>query len=132
MELRASNADELGTALRGVRRGAADAFMVSSEGLFLAHKGKIAEAVAKAKLPAIFPWRDYHDAGVLMSYGASPKEMGRQVAVYVDKILKGAKPADLPIEQMSKYDLVIDLRAARRMGIRVPQDLLLRADEVIK
>jgi putative ABC transport system substrate-binding protein len=74
-------------------------------------------------MPGIFPVRDYHDAGVLMSYGASAKEMGRQAAAYVDKLLKGAKPAELPIEQMSKYELVIDLRTAHALGLKVPQDL---------
>jgi putative ABC transport system substrate-binding protein len=130
--LNARNADELDSALRGVHRSAGDAFTASSDVFFLANKAKIAEAVAKAKLPAIFPQRDYHDAGVLMSYGASLKEMGRQAAVYVDKILKGAKPGELPIEQMSKYELVIDLRVAREQGIKVPQELLFRADEVIR
>lgn len=67
-----------------------------------------------------------------MSYGASTKEMGRQAAGYVDKILKGAKPANLPIEQSSNYDLVIDLRVARELGLKVPQELLFRADEVIR
>jgi len=128
----ARNADELNRALEGIQRRAADAFIVSSDVLFLANKERIAAAVAKAKLPGIFPVRDYHDAGVLMSYGASLKEMGRQMAVYVDRILKGAKPGELPIEQMSKYELVIDLRTARALGLRVPQDLLLRADEVIR
>ncbi len=128
----ARNADELNTALDRIHRRAADAFIVSSDVLFLANKEKIAAAVAKAKLPGIFPVRDYHDAGVLMSYGASAKEMGHQAAAYVDKILKGAKPAELPIEQMSKYELVIDLRVARTLNLKVPQDLLLRADEVIR
>ena len=67
-----------------------------------------------------------------MSYGANGTEAARKLAVYVDKILKGAKPSELPIEQMSKYDLIIDLRVAREMGIHVPQELLLRADEVIR
>jgi putative ABC transport system substrate-binding protein len=130
--LDARNADELDAALRGIQRGAADAFVVSSDYLFLANRAKIAEAVIKAKLPAIFPWRDYHDAGVLMSYGANLKEIGRRAAIYVDKILKGAKPEELPIEQMSQYELVIDLRVARAMGLKVPRELLLRADEVIR
>ena len=130
--LDASNADELDAALRAIQRSAGDAFMVSSNVFFLANRAKIAEAVAKAKLPAIFPQRDYHDAGVLMSYGANLKEAGRQMAGYVDRILRGAKPGELPIEQMSKYELVIDLRVARAMGLKVPQDLLLRADEVIR
>ena len=128
----ARNAAELDTALRGLQHRAPDGFMVSSDVLFLANSSKVAAAVARAKLPGMFPWRDYHDAGVLMSYGASPKEMGRQLAAYVDKILKGAKPADLPIEQSSKYDLVIDLGVARALGLKVPQELLLRADEVIR
>jgi putative ABC transport system substrate-binding protein len=130
--LNARNADELKVALRGVQRSSGDAFIASSDLLFLANKEEIAAAVVKAKLPGIFPWRDYHEAGVLMSYGASPKELGRQAAVYVDKILKGAKPSELPIEQMSKYELVINLRVARAMGLKVPQELLLRADEVIR
>ncbi len=130
--LDARNADELDAALRGIQRRAADAFIVSSDVLFLANKERIAAAVAKAKLPAIFPWRDYHDAGVLMSYGANPNELGRHAAVYVDKILKGAKPADLPIEQISKYELIIDLRVARALKLDVPQALLLRADQVLR
>ena len=128
----ARNAAELDAALRGLRHRASDGFTVSSDVLFLSNRAKVAAAVTRARLPGIFPWRDYHDAGVLMSYGASPKEMGRQVAAYVDKILKGAKPADLPIEQTSKYELVIDLRVARELGLKVPQELLFRADEVIR
>ena len=130
--LDANNADELDTALQRVQRSVGDAFTVSSNVFFLANRARIAEAVGKAKLPAIFPQRDYHDAGVLMSYGANLNETGRQMAGYVDRILKGAKPGELPIEQMSKYELVIDLRVARAMGFKVPQDLLLRADEVIR
>ena len=98
----------------------------------MANKATIARAVAKARLPAIFPWKNYHDDGVLMSYGPSLNEIGRHVAVYVDKILRGAKPAELPIEQMSRYRLVIDLRVAHAQGIDVPRALLLRADEVIR
>ena len=128
----ARNAAELDTALRGLQHRAPDGFMVSSDVLFLANSSKVAVAVARARLPGMFPWRDYHDAGALMSYGASPKEMGRQLAAYVDKILKGAKPADLPIEQSVKYDLVIDLGVARALGLKVPQELLFRADEVIR
>jgi len=130
--LDARNADGLDAALRGIQRDAADAFIVSSDVLFLGNREKIATAVAKAKLPAIFPWPDYHDAGVLMSYGANLREAGRQMAGYVDRILKGAKPGELPIEQMSKYELVIDLRVARATGLKVPQELLLSADAVIR
>jgi len=130
--LDATNEPELGAALRGIQRSTAGAFMASPETFFLANKAKLAAAVAKAKLPAIFPWRDYHEAGVLMSYGANLKQMGHQAAAYVDRILKGAKPADLPIEQGSKFELVIDLRVARELGLKVPPDVLFRADEVIQ
>ena len=104
----------------------------SGEIYFLAHKQHIADAIRKANLPACFAYREYHDAGVLLSYGPSNEDMMRRVAGYVDKILTGAKPSDLPIEQVTKYELVINLRVARELGIKVPRDLLLRADEVIK
>jgi putative ABC transport system substrate-binding protein len=128
----ARNAKELDAALLGLQHRASDGFMVSSDVLFLANRAKVAAAVTRARLPGVFPWRDYHDVGVLMSYGSSTREIGRQAAVYVDKILKGARPADLPVEQSSKYDLVIDLRIARELGLKVPQELLFRANEVIK
>jgi len=130
--LDARNATELGMVLRQIPHASAGGFTVSSVNLFVANKATIARAVAKARLPAIFPWKNYHDDGVLMSYGPSLNEMGRHAAVYVDKILRGAKPAELPIEQMSQYRLVIDLRVAHAQGIDVPQALLLRADEVIR
>jgi len=129
--LSASSASELNSALRGVQRSAADAFMVSSEVIFLANRAQIAQVVAKAKLPAIFPWPEYHDVGVLMSYGASLKEMGRQAAIYVDRILKGAKPGELPVEQSATFKLIINLKAAKALGITIPNKILLRADEVI-
>jgi len=132
LPLDARNADEIDAALRAMPRGAGEGVIVSPDLLFVKNKTKIAQAVRKAKLVAIFPYKEYHDDRVLMSYGANVTEGARKVAVYVDKILKGAKPSELPIEQMSKYELIIDLRAARAMGIHVPQDLLLRADEVIR
>ena len=130
--LDARNADEIDAALRAMPRGAADGVVVSPDLLFVQNKTRIAQAVRKAKLSAIFPFKEYHDDRVLMSYGANTRESARKVTVYVDRILKGAKPSELPIEQMSKYELIIDLRVARAMGIHVPQDLLLRADEVIR
>ena len=130
--LDARNEAELGAVLRALRRGVADGVIVTADVVFRLNKSKVIEAIRKARLPAMFPYREYHNEGVLMAYGPNSTEVGRKMAAYVDKILKGAKPADLPIEQLSKYELVIDLRVARELGIKVPQDLLLRADEVIR
>jgi len=126
------NSDELNRALRAMPRSRAQGILVTGERIFLTDKAKVAEAIRQAKLPAIVPAREYHDAGVLMSYGPNLKEAMRRAAAYVDKILKGANPGDLPIEQVSTYELIIDLPAARALGLKVPQDLLLRADEVIR
>jgi len=130
--LDAGNQSRLDAALRGTQRSAGDALIVTSDGFFVSNRDKIAAAVRKAKLPALVPTKDYWSDGVLMSYGPSLKEMGRRAAAYVDKILKGAKTADLPIEQSSKFELRIDLRVARELDLKVPQDLLYRADEVIR
>lgn len=130
--LDARNAGELDAALRAIPRSAADGILVAADLFFLANKSKIALAVRKAKLPAMFPLKEYHEDGALMSYGANYKDAMLRAARYVDKILKGAKPSELPIEQVSKYELIIDLRVAHELGIEVPQALLARADEVIR
>ena len=93
---------------------------------------RIAELSAKHSLPGIGGTRLFPEAGVLMSYGPSPKEQYQRAAVYVDKILKGAKPADLPVEQPTKFELVVNLKTAKALGITIPQSILLRADEVIR
>jgi putative ABC transport system substrate-binding protein len=100
--------------------------------LFFPHRSRIHELLAKHGLPAIFAWRVFVDAGGLMSFGASLSDLWRRAATYVDKILKGAKPADLPVEDPTKYELVINLKAAKALGLTIPQSLLLRADEVIQ
>jgi ABC-type uncharacterized transport system substrate-binding protein len=123
---------KLDTALDAIKRNPPDALIVSSEAYFLTYKAKVAQAVRNAKIPAIFTYREYVAAGALVSYGPSLKQIGGLLAVYVDKILRGAKPADLAIEQTSKYELVIDVRVAREMSMQVPQELLLRADEIIR
>jgi putative ABC transport system substrate-binding protein len=123
---------ELNAALRAIHQTSAHGLLVSGDLFLLAQRAKIAQTVRMAGLPALFMYKEYHDAGVLMSYGPNFKQAMRLVAGYVDKILRGAKPSDLPIEQISKYELVINLRVAREMGLRVPQELLLRADEVIR
>jgi len=111
--------EELTPALAALRREPPDGLVVSGNPLFLDFGAQVAGAVDSMRRPAIFPYREYHAHGVLMSYGPSGKDNMCRVAGYVDRILKGAKPAELPIEQSTKLDLVIDMRIARAMGITV-------------
>jgi ABC-type uncharacterized transport system substrate-binding protein len=97
-----------------------------------ANQGKLVELAAKTKLPAIYHIREAVDAGGLLSYGSSPMKNWRLAAPYVDKILKGAKPADLPVQQQTEFELVINLKTAKTLGLTIPQSLLLRADRVIE
>jgi putative tryptophan/tyrosine transport system substrate-binding protein len=92
----------------------------------------LAALALKHRLPGMFPFKENVVAGGLMSYGADPSDLYRRAAVYVDKILKGAKPADLPVEQASKYELIINLRTAKALGLEIPPQVLARADEVIE
>ena len=132
LELDAHDGAEMEAALHALARSTLDGLLVLGDNLFLANRGKIARAVRTAKLPAMTPVREFMGEGILASYGPSMKEAGRMTAVYVYKILTGSKPGDLPIEEISKLDFIIDLRVARELGIKVPQDLLYRADEVIR
>jgi len=130
--LDARNANELAAVLHTLSRNTADGVLVAADFLFLTDIATIANAVRKSRLPAIVPWMQEPEDGLLMSYGANVKEIGRHATVFVDRILKGAKPADVPIEQVSNYELIIDVRAARALGLKVPNELLLRADKVIR
>ena len=123
---------DLDAALRALQRSAPHAVLVASDLGLLTEKTKIASAIRKARIPAIFPWNEYHEDGALMSYGPDLKDTLRRTASYVARILRGAKPADLPIEEVSQFDLIIDLRVARELKLEVPQSLLLRANEVIR
>jgi len=129
--LNAGNPAELDAALHAIQRRAGTALIVSSDVFFIANRDKIADAVRKAKLPTLVPNRDYWGEGVLMAYGSGLRELDHRAAVYIDKILRGNKPANLPIEQGS-VRLVIDLRTARDLGLKVPEGLLYRADEVMR
>jgi putative ABC transport system substrate-binding protein len=108
------------------------ALMVMASGLFFAGRGRIAELARKHRVRTIFPMREFADAGGLISYGASMTGLFRRAAEYVDRIAKGAKPADLPIEQPTKFELVVNLRTAKEIGVELPTALLVRADEVIE
>jgi len=96
------------------------------------NRGQIASFAQRNRLPSMYAQKEYVDAGGLMSYGPSLLDMARRAAIYVDKILKGAKPAELPVEQPTKFELVINLKTAKALGLTIPQSLLRRADQVIQ
>ncbi|MGZ3318796.1 MAG: ABC transporter substrate-binding protein, partial [Isosphaeraceae bacterium] len=108
------------------------ALFVVTDPAFIPHRARLAELTTKNRLPSIFTQREDAEAGALMSYGPSLSDIYRRAATYVDKILKGAKPADLPVEQPTKFELVINLKTARAIGLTLPQSLVQRADEVIR
>ena len=109
-----------------------DALMTTADPLIASYSARIVDFAAKNRLLSMYPTRDFLDAGGLMFYGGSVPEMYRRAAVYVDRILKGAKPADLPVEQPIKFDMVINLKVAKALGLTIPPSLLQRADEVIQ
>jgi len=110
----------------------AGAVSVLPDPLTFAHRGQLTALAAKHRLPAMYGFREFVDAGGLMSYGASVPDLWRRAATYVDKILKGAKPSDLPVEQPTQFELVINLKTAKQIGLTIPQSVLYRADKVIK
>ncbi len=119
-------------AFAAMTREHAGAFFVPWDGTFLLHLTRITQLAAKTRLPAMYGQRGYVDAGGLACYGSSAPESFRRAAAYVDKILKGAKPADLPVEQPTKFEFVINVKTARTLGLAIPPSLLARADEAIQ
>jgi putative ABC transport system substrate-binding protein len=109
-----------------------DAMMTTADPLIASYRVRFVDFATKLRLPSMYPSREFVDAGGLMFYGGSVPEMYRRAAVYVDRILKGARPADLAIEQPMKFDMVINMKTARALGIALPQSILLRADRVIE
>ena len=128
------HADELAPAFAAMPQARADALLVMEDALVLSTGlgGRLAALAATSRLPAMYGWREYVAAGGLMSYGPSFRDIHRRAAVYVDKIIKGAKPADLPVEQPMKYHLAINLKTAKALGMTIPPHLLVLADEVIQ
>ena len=124
--------DEFDDAFTMMTRERVAALIVVSSFFFSTHHSRIVDLAAKHRLPAIYPFRAHVDAGGLMSYGLSIADLWRRAATYVDKILRGAKPADLPVEQPTKFELVINLKIAQALGIMIPPTLLFQADEVLR
>jgi putative ABC transport system substrate-binding protein len=123
---------EIDTAFAAMTREQAGGLVILIDIIYTNEAKQIAELAAKRRLPTVYGLREFAEAGGLMVYGANPLDLERRAATFVDKILKGAKPADLPIEQPSKFELVINLKTARTIGLTIPQSLLLRADHVIE
>jgi putative ABC transport system substrate-binding protein len=123
---------DLDAAFQLLQREHVDAMSVLRDGMFLNERQRIAALAAAARLPAIYSLREHVEAGGLISYGVNLRESWRRAAYYVDKILKGAKPGDLPIELPTKMELVINLKTAKGLGIIFPQTVTARADDVIE
>jgi putative ABC transport system substrate-binding protein len=110
----------------------ADALTVSGAAMFANERSRLVDLAAKHRLPAVYAWREFVEAGGLMAYGPNVADLFRRAATYVDKILKGAKPGDLPVEQPTKFELVINLKTAKALKLTIPQSILARADQVIE
>jgi putative ABC transport system substrate-binding protein len=124
---------DIETAFRAAVKGRAEAVLMMVAGAVAsAHRTEIAELAVKSRLPVIYSGRPFVEAGGLMAYGVNLNDLDRRAATYVDKILKGRKPADLPVEQPTKFELIINLKAAKQIGLTIPPNVLARADKVIK
>jgi len=131
-QLAATDAAGIAPAFTEAVRQRVEGIIPVSSPLFAAHKREIVSLAAKYRIPSMYEHRDFVDAGGLMSYGPNLDDVFRRAAGYVDKILKGAKPADLPVEQPTKFELVINLKTAKALGLTIPPSLPLRADQVIE
>jgi putative tryptophan/tyrosine transport system substrate-binding protein len=127
-----SSADKIDGAFTAAKKAGSAALAVALGALINSHQKRIVELAAKYRLPAIYSRADFVESGGLMSYGTDQEEPYRRIAVMVDKILKGAKPADLPVEQPTKFELIINLNAAKQIGLTIPPSVLARADRVIR
>jgi ABC-type uncharacterized transport system substrate-binding protein len=123
---------DIDRAFSDMTKARAGALTVLTGAMFFGERRRLVDLAAKNRLPAVYPWREAVGAGGLMSYGADLADLFRRAATYVDRILKGAKPGDLPVEQATKFDLVINLKTATALGLTIPPSLLQRADQVIE
>jgi ABC-type uncharacterized transport system substrate-binding protein len=123
---------DIETAFRTAGKDRADAVLTLGTAVVFSHRTQIADLAVKSRLPVMYDNREYVEDGGLMSYSASITELFRRAATYVDKILKGAKPADLAVEQPKKFEFVINLKAAKQIGLTIPPNVLARADKVIR
>jgi putative ABC transport system substrate-binding protein len=130
--VRARGPEDFPRAFAEIKRRQADALTVLSSPVFVAERRRIAELAIKNRLPTVFAFRSYVDAGGLMSYGPNIADLFRRAATYVDKILKGAKPADLPVEQPTTFELAVNLKTAKALGLTIPSSMLGRATHVIE
>jgi len=124
--------EEIEDALAAIDKERPGALLVLADRLFLHHRTRIMDFATQRRLPGVHAYRELVEAGGLMSYGPSYADMHRRAAWYVEKILKGAKPADLPVERPTKFDLVVNVKAAKAIGLKIPESFLLRADQVIE
>ena len=132
LSIKLRDAGEIEDVLRSAVRGRAGAVLLSAAGILFPLARRVAELSVKNQLPSMYGLREYVEVGGLISYGADINDMWRRAAIFVDKILKGAKPADLPVEQPTKFELLINMKTAKALGLTIPQSLLVRADEIIQ
>jgi putative ABC transport system substrate-binding protein len=126
------NPDDFDRVFRAATKDRADALIALDDPFLFTHRTRIVKLATKSRLPAIYGFREFVETGGLMSYAANLSDMYRRAATYVDKILKGAKPADLPVEQPTKFEFIINLKAAKQIGLTIPPNVLARADKVIR
>ncbi|MFS8087164.1 MAG: ABC transporter substrate-binding protein, partial [Acidobacteriota bacterium] len=132
LPLAVGKAEELEGALAAIVKERPDALFILADRIFLHNRARMMDFATKHRLPSVNAYRELVEAGGLMSFGPSYTGMHRRAATYVDKILKGTKPADLPVEQPAMFELVINLKTAKALGLTIPQSILVRATEVIQ
>jgi len=132
LRVEAGSSNDFDRALGTIKASRPDGLMLLPDRVLLAYRAPIVQFVARNHVPSMFPFREFAEEGGLMAYGPDYADMYRRAATYVDKILKGARPGDLPVEQPTKFELVINLKTAKMIGLSIPSSVLGRADQVIE